>query len=62
MKTAGIYYGNILFLFLYLKKTWNIIYEVDLDIFKWIVTIDILLFSPFFDPQIMVTVGGHFSK
>lgn len=34
VKTAGIYYGNILFLFLYLKKTWNIIYEVDLDIFK----------------------------
>ena len=50
------------FCFYILKKTWNIIYEVDLDIFKWIMTIDIPLFSPFFDPQIMVTVGGHFSK
>ena len=50
------------FCFYILKNTWNIIYEVDLDIFKWIMTIDIPLFSPFFDPQIMVTVGGHFSK
>ena len=41
----------------YIKKTWNIIYEVDLDILKWIVTIDVPLFSPFLYPQNMITVG-----